>query len=309
MGYKLAGYDVIGNVEIDPRVLNIYKNNLHPKYPYLMDVRDFLKQPNEDLPEDLFALDILDGSPPCSVFSSAGEREKGWNKEKKFREGQAMQKLDDLFFFFIQIAAKLKPRVVIAENVAGLIRGAARGYVNEIFKAFAEAGYVPQLFLLNAATMGVPQARERVFFVAHRADLAYAKLKMAFAKPPILFGEIRSEKGVPLAPDSQAYELMKNRAPSDRKLSDITKRLFGRASGYTNCIWSDNQVAGTITSGGSCYRMYDGCGCTKQDFVNMQTFPQDYDFGDQSVQYVCGMSVPPVMMAHIAREVYEQWLK
>ena len=40
-----------------------------------------------------------------------------------------------------------------------------------------------------------------------------------------------------------------------------------------------------------------------------QTFPEDYDFMDQEVNYVCGMIVPPVMMANIASEVYRQWLK
>lgn len=41
----------------------------------------------------------------------------------------------------------------------------------------------------------------------------------------------------------------------------------------------------------------------------MQTFPQDYNFMDQDPKYICGMSVPPVMMAQIASSVYEQWLK
>jgi DNA (cytosine-5)-methyltransferase 1 len=45
------------------------------------------------------------------------------------------------------------------------------------------------------------------------------------------------------------------------------------------------------------------------DFVNVQSFPQDYDFCDQQAQYICGMSVPPVMMAQVASEVYRQWLK
>jgi DNA (cytosine-5)-methyltransferase 1 len=48
-------------------------------------------------------LDILDGSPPCSSFSMAGNREKDWGKEKKFREGQAEQVLDNLFFDFIDL--------------------------------------------------------------------------------------------------------------------------------------------------------------------------------------------------------------
>ena len=45
------------------------------------------------------------------------------------------------------------------------------------------------------------------------------------------------------------------------------------------------------------------------DFVNCQSFPQDYDFNGNNVQYVCGMSVPPNMMANIATEIYEQWLR
>ena len=55
----------------------------------------------KEYPKELYNLDILDGSPPCSSFSTAGIREKGWGKLKKFREGQAKQILDDLFFEFV----------------------------------------------------------------------------------------------------------------------------------------------------------------------------------------------------------------
>ena len=142
MGYKLAGYNVIGDCEIDRAMNKLYVANLHPKHNYLMDVREFEQIPNDNLPPELFDLDILDGSPPCSVFSQAGEREKGWGVEKKFREGQKAQRLDDLFFEFSKISAKLKPKVVIAENVKGLTQGNARGYVNEIFKAFRGGGRI-----------------------------------------------------------------------------------------------------------------------------------------------------------------------
>lgn len=308
MAYKMAGYDVIGNVEIDPRVMEVYIKNNHPKYPYLMDVRDFLKIPDADLPEELFRLDILDGSPPCSVFSTAGEREKGWNKEKVFREGQAKQKLDDLFFYFIQIAEKLKPRVVIAENVSGLLKGNAKGYVNEIFKAFDAAGYKTQLFLLNAAFMGVPQKRERCFFIAHRKELDFGNLKIKFDEKPIPFGEVRSEHGLDVS-NTVYGQLMKHRKSTDQDISDISKRVRGKESGFTNKINHDNEVSKTITSSGSFFRDYDGMGMTDGDFIAVQSFPQDYDFADQSAQYVCGMSVPPVMMAQISTEIYNQWFR
>ncbi len=88
MGYKLAGFNHLGGVELDPKLAKIYQLNHKPKFLYNEDIREFNKR--EDLPKELYSLDILDGSPPCSSFSMAGSREKAWGKEKKFREGQAM---------------------------------------------------------------------------------------------------------------------------------------------------------------------------------------------------------------------------
>lgn len=193
MGYKLAGFDVLGCNEIDPKMLEVYKLNHNPKYSFLESIQHFkLRDTKENLlkaygsesniemmggfekylmPEELFNLDILDGSPPCSSFSMSGNRDKDWGKEKIFREGQAEQILDTLFFDFIDLAKKLKPKVVVAENVKGLLMGSAKSYVRRIYKEFEEAGYYVQHFLLDSSTMGVPQRRERVFFIALRKDL------------------------------------------------------------------------------------------------------------------------------------------
>lgn len=98
MGYKLAGYQVCGINEIDPEMVSIYTKNHNPRIIYDMDIRAFNQIPNAKLPKELLNLDVLDGSPPCSSFSMAGAREEGWQKKKKFREGQAHQILDDLFW-------------------------------------------------------------------------------------------------------------------------------------------------------------------------------------------------------------------
>lgn len=171
MGYKLAGCDVIGCCEIDPKMNEVYVKNHNPKYNFLMDIRDFNKIPNEELPEELFNLDILDGSPPCTTFSMAGEREDSWGKKKKFREGQAEQTLDDLSFVFIETVAKLKPKVMIMENVEGLLLGEAWGYVQRIYKELKDIGYEVGHWLLKGEKMGVPQTRHRVFFIALRNDV------------------------------------------------------------------------------------------------------------------------------------------
>ena len=133
-GYKLAGFDVIGCNEIDPKMMEAYKANHNPKYAYLEPIQTFKMR--EDLPQELYELDILDGSPPCSSFSMAGNREKDWGKDKVFREGQAMQVLDTLFFDFIDLAKKLQPKVVVAENVKGLLLGEAKAYVRQIYREF-----------------------------------------------------------------------------------------------------------------------------------------------------------------------------
>lgn len=273
-----------------------------------MDIRDLVATPDNELPQELFELDILDGSPPCSVFSVAGKRDEGWGCEKKFREGQKEQRLDDLFFSYIALAKKLKPKVVIAENVVGLVTGKARGYVTEILKAYKEAGYVVQIFRLNAATMGVPQARERIFFIGHRADLDFPKIEMRFNQKQILFGEVRSKNGVPIKGET-TVRLLSRRIKTDRCVADISMRVRGKCSGFNNSILHDDCVACTLVAGGSFFRYTDACSLSKEDFINIQTFPQDYDFGKCSPQYVCGMSVPPVMMANIASEVYRQWFE
>lgn len=306
MGYKRAGFNVLGNVEIDPAIIEVYRKNLKPKYSYNMDLRDFNKK--EDLPEELYNLDILDGSPPCSTFSTAGQREKNWGKEKKFREGQKKQVLDDLFFVFLDTVEKLKPKIVIAENVTGLIKGNAKGYVNEIIKRFHALGYKVQLFQLNAAKMNVPQARERVFFIAN--SQGYKPLKLSFNEDLITFGEVRSAKGVSFSKESapKMYYYLQNMKPTDRSVKDIKLRLYNKGSNYNNLILQDHYVAQTLLSGGEAYRAYDRMRLSDDDCRNISTFPQDYVFGDQKAQYVCGMSVPPNMMANIATEIYRQWL-
>jgi len=308
LGYKLAGFNVIGNCEIDKRINNIYVKNNHPKYNYCMGIQEMNKL--KEFPEELYHLDILDGSPPCSTFSMAGQREENWGKNKKFREGQASQILDDLFFEFIDLAAILKPKIVIAENVKGLIMGNAKGYVNLIVKKFNEIGYKVQLFLLNAATMGVPQKRERVFFVGTRKDIQFPNLVLNFNETPIKYGEIKDSKYKPLGKDTMIYHRWKKRVKSDSNLGDTVKRTEnGKISSFNTQYLKDDRVPNTIAAGGSLPVRFDVPGyATERDIKIIQTFPQDYDFLGSNVQYICGMSVPPIMMKKISEQVKIQLL-
>ena len=302
MGYKLAGFEVIGNCEIDKNINKMYLKNFDVKYNYEMGVQDFKNL--KDLPEELYNIDVLDGSPPCSTFSLAGEREKNWGKEKKFREGQEKQVLSDLFFDFIDIADKLKPKMIIAENVKGIILGNAKGYINEILKRLNNIGYDIQIFLLNAATMGVPQRRERVFFICRRKDLNLSKIKLNFNEKPILYKEFADDKCRLFNKDTLTYKRWLKRINSDNSLGDVVKRTEkGKISQFNSVFIKLNAVSPTITAGGNMVRFDLPGSLSDKDIKTICTFPQDYNFNGQNVQYVCGMSVPPMMMFKIATGV------
>lgn len=309
MGYKLAGCDVIGCVEIDPKVNEIYVRNHHPKHNFCMDLREFNKIPDDQLPPELFNLDILDGSPPCTTFSTAGQREKTWGKKKKFREGQIEQTLDDLSFVFIDTVRKLKPRVVIMENVEGLILGNAFSYVQRIYKEFASAGYLARHWLLKGENMGIPQRRHRVFFVAIRADHGFDPdwLDLCFNYEPVLFKQITGGKAKEMRKDTQQYAaLQKAIKGQDHLIKHVLVREFGKSSCFNDVIiWLD-EVPSTMTSKGNIMCGDDVRKVTDLEKIRMQTFPEDYDFMTQSVSYICGMSVPPIMIKRIVTRLIEQ---
>jgi DNA (cytosine-5)-methyltransferase 1 len=304
MGYKLAGLDVIGANDVDPKMERIYKLNHDPRHYFLCDIRD-LK--DKDLPEELFNLDILDGSPPCTTFSMAGKRDKSWGKSKKYAEGAVNQTLDDLYFRFLELADTLQPKIIVSENVKGLVQGRAKNYWKSILKKFNDIGYDTQTFVLNSATMGVPQRRERVFIIGRRKDLKLPTLNLQFNEKPIIFGRFRSEKGK--EPTDHAKKLLLYYQPQDKCLSHISERLFDKISGFNAMIVKDDDVYPTITATGPNYRAFDKMECSSKDYITAGSFPQDYDFDGVNVKYVIGMSVPPIMVQKIAEQIEKQWFK
>ena len=312
MGYKLAGCEVVGCCEIDPKMNEVYKKNHNPKYNYLMDIRDFNNIPDEDLPPELFNLDILDGSPPCTTFSMAGEREESWGKKKKFREGQAEQTLDDLSFIFINTVSKLKPKCVIMENVEGLIKGEAWKYVQQIYKQFTDTGYKVRHWLLKGEQMGVPQKRHRVFFIAVRNDVDFdlQKVDMSFNYEPVKYRTIR-EGNCKISPTmTELFNYVEN-GEKDFVKAWNRKHNPGKPEKrmlFNEIITYSEDVIQTIRATGVMYDFEHRLGISDKSIVNATTFPQDYNFMNAKVGYVCGMSVPPVMVKRIVTRLIESGL-
>jgi len=304
MGYKMSGFNVLGCNEIDPEMIGAYKLNHNPKFAFLESIETFKLR--EDLPKELYNLDILDGSPPCSSFSMAGSREKAWGKNKKFREGQVEQVLDDLFFHYIDLGRKLQPKIIVAENVKGMLSGNAKGYVKQIINLYNVAGYDVQLFLLNGATMGLPQKRERVFFVCRRKDLNLPKLKIGF-----------NEKQIPLkeafigSPPTKEYltkqqEYYWNKCSPGESFSKYHPKgsLFGQRK------VSPNIPCNTLTTKMDAFFHYNERRyLNKYEWQMIGSYPTDYQFkSDSKAKYMIGMSVPPLMMHKLSEQIQKQLL-
>lgn len=306
MGYKLAGCEVIGCNEIDARMNKVYVENHKPKYNYLQDIREFNKR--EDLPEELYNLDILDGSPPCTTFSMAGDREESWGVKKKFREGQAEQTLDDLSFVFIETVAKLRPKVMIMENVEGLIRGEAWAYVQKIYKQLNEIGYTVKHWLLKGENMGVPQTRHRVFFIATRLDFDLDRLDMSFNYEPITYKDIK-EGETPATPKMvELFAYVRNKERDFVKAWNRKNNANGKEKRMLFNARIDYKDTVLSTISGDHGQMYDfegKCRVSDNSLSNASCFPKDYDFKGEKVAYICGMSVPPIMIKRIVTRLIE----
>ena len=255
----------------------------------------------------------------CSSFSMAGQREKAWGKKKKFKEGQVAQVLDTLFFDFIDLAEKLQPKVVIAENVRGLLQGNAKNYVREIYNAFDKAGYYLQHFLLNGADMGLPQTRQRVFFVCLRKDLSAPFMRMIdmFHSLPHITMSFNCRK-IPVKEicDYKGREIPKGvfyywnyKTPSDRCVGDVAKRIKNKLTMFNLLFVRQHQICPTLPSKEDTLIHYEKpLYFSTSEVCKISSFPLDYNFLEELPHYICGMSVPPIMMANVATNVYEQWL-
>ena len=303
MGYKLAGFNHLGGVELTEHYSRLYQVNHAPEYLYTQDIREWNKR--TDLPASLYDLDLLDGSPPCASFSTSGARERKWGKEKEY-EGH-VQKTDDLVFEYVKTIDKLRPKAFLMENVSGLIKGNAKSYVRNIFKELEKIGYNAQLFLINAASLGVPQIRQRVFIIDSRNELAFPKLSIAFNERPISFKEATEQfwdnggasiKGHAIF--DYWHEIQYPKETSHKERFNLKRPALDRPC---NTLL---ETMSNVGQPGVCHPLQPRK-LNKFECCALQSYPQDYNFLDQNPLSCIGRSVPPVMIAQIARQIAIQW--
>ncbi len=179
LGHLMAGVKILWANEFVKAAQDTYKANFPNTF---LDHRDIRQITPEDLLETIKRgkgeIDLMDGSPPCAAFSNSGKRHKQWGEVRKYSD--TYQRVDDLFYEFSRLLEGVQPKVFIAENVQGLVRGVAKGVFKEVLTTLKNCGYTVEAKLLKADRLGIPTTRPRLFFVGVRNDLG---LTPAWPKP------------------------------------------------------------------------------------------------------------------------------
>ena len=214
-------------------------------------------------------------------------------------------------FVFIETVAKLSPKVVIMENVEGLIKGEAWTYVQKIYKQLTDIGYQVKHWLLKGEHMGVPQTRHRVFFIATRLDFDFDDIDMHFNYDPITYGEVKSSVAKEIKKHTKIRNCLEKATYDECDLGFASERLYGKRMFFTYKIADAKRVLSTITAHHGGVTILDReelAYISDNTIINATTFPQDYDFIGQSATYICGMSVPPIMIKRIVTRLIESGL-
>lgn len=161
LGFEKAGFSIPVANEFDKTIWATFKAN-HPETKLIEDDIRNIKEDN--FPNNV---DGIIGGPPCQSWSEAG----------------SLRGIDDargqLFYDYIRILKRVKPKFFLAENVSGMLANRHNTAVKNIISMFEKAGYDVSVTLVNAKDYGVAEERKRVFYIGFRKDL---NVKFSFPK-------------------------------------------------------------------------------------------------------------------------------
>jgi DNA (cytosine-5)-methyltransferase 1 len=329
-GYRLAGGRPLAVNEFIPEAQRVYNINYPDTKIYPEDIRNLtVERLLNELELEPGELDIFDGSPPCSSFSSVGLKEKGWGKVKKYSDSE--QRTDDLFFEYARLLKGLQPKAFIAENVKGITMGKANDLLGNgqmtvfgdeeetIYFKLVEAGYKVKYKIINASDYRVPQARERAIFIGIRNDI---EGEPVYPKP---LGEYvsASEALIDLPPIDISSLMKSGRNLMFEKLwldtkpgedfSEAASRLEPNKRGwFSQKKLHPDYPAMTVTTHTEVISHWSECRLFSiPEVKRFCSFPDDYYTGEGYTKQFerLGRAVPPLMMKAIAESVYNTILK
>lgn len=306
LGYKWAGFKELLAIDYDKNAVETFKMNFSDVPIWKRDIRTVTSQEILDFCKIKEAeLDILDGSPPCQGFSTAGKRQVNDLRNSLFKE-------------FVRLIEDLKPKVFVMENVSGMIKGKMKGMFKEIMKCLKSFNYNVKCKLMNTLYYGVPQSRERLIWLGVRNDL---NKEPSFPKPSnkiLTIKDVLHDLGdepnenidhywideSPNGKNTKTYHLA-NRARQGRKYAGQQKR------------WIWNKPVGTITKSlvekpylrnSGCHPLYTRT-FSPLELKRLSSFPDDFKFKKWDAQQRIGNAVMPKFMEAIARNIKENILE
>lgn len=320
LGFRLAGFRTLWANDLDAHARSCYTQNLQAP----IDGRDIRTITAADLLERLQLqagdLDVFEGSPPCTTFSTAGKQEDGWH-QTRVHAGHVQQNIEDLFFEWLRLLDGLRPKAFAAENVSGLVTGVSKGYFKQILARMKAIGYRTEARVLDAQWLGVPQARRRLFFLGIREDLERApqfpvpqpyRYSVREALPWITsarydtsgqFKPVESflDRAAPTVTASNGYHLRVTQLVSLGNFERTWRTID--APSPTICTSTGSQ-AGSLQFEQQGSPTRRRC-LTIPELKRLCAFPDDYVLeGPFAAQWArLGNSVPPLMMKAIAEAV------
>ncbi len=305
LGFDKAGYTHQGSYELIPICGETLKSN-RPNWiihsgPEKGDVTQIVWQ------DYIASIDVIHGGPPCQPFSIAGQQE-GQNDER------------NLWGEFIRAINAHRPKSFVAENVLGILNPKFRGFVQKyILDKLPD--YHIHIFELNAADFGVPQHRQRVFFVGFRSKAAFKHFQIPrpthkwydkktpstedlFEKTLAKTMGVREALGLPDIGYDALAPTLRSGFTGKRNTTSVLNSTAGQKAWGEIGIWP-NGVQANREKASAFPAKYDHFRLSVQDCALLQGFPEDWYFAGAVYQVLgqIGNSVAPPVAYQIAKAV------
>lgn len=330
-GITAAGFNIVATNELVDSYRDIYKLNF-PNANFLSnDIRDISDEEIERVIKSYPAIDLLAGGPPCQGFSLAGKRNVDDHR-------------NTLFHHYLKIAGKIKPKIILMENVKLLtsMKNPDGNLVkDEIIATFNQIGYNGEFFIVNASNYEVAQNRERVIFIGVRKDIdippsiptpineKYSDL-FSFATPKFTFGDAVSDLEYIESGEfskTDIYHKATNHpehvirwlynVPEGKSAHDNKNPTLRPPSGYNTTykrqVWTEPGCTVTtnfnMISGGNNVHPIATRALTIREALRLQSFPDSFKLSgrDGDIRTVIGNAVPPLLAYNIAKHLLETY--
>jgi DNA (cytosine-5)-methyltransferase 1 len=302
LGYSMAGFRELLAVEWDNNAVETFKHNFPDVPVYHGDICKLsVNQVFEMTGLKPGDLDILDGSPPCQGFSTAGKRIIDDPRNQLFRE-------------YVRLLRGLKPKVFVMENVSGMVKGKMKLIFAEILRELKLSGYKVSARLMNAMYFNVPQSRRRMIFIGVREDLGiepshpggeskFVPVKYCYSAGGNQLVGVDLERWKNIPPGGNWENLPKSLINGKAKYSNFHRKLNGEKPSYT--VGKEEHY-----SSGRFYHWLEPRRINNHELQLIGSYPSNYQFigDDNTIHMRIGNSVPPIFMRSITRHIRKEIL-